>query len=181
VTSIDIGSAVKANAENCPVSERHRIGQAGIPRLPSASGQFDVVLDHYTRSLSWWTNTAPLFRAVLRRLSAERGLRWTERLVDWLLRLHRTARRTWLAHALVSRFSPVPSYYHAHPGLGNELQREWVLLETDDSPTDWHRRLLGRRTLGRILAQAGVTAIWCQKGGNGLEAGAMRPSPGSRA
>jgi len=210
VTSIDLSTAVEANAESCPGSERHRIAQADILRLPFAPGQFDIVfclgvvqhtpdpattiaslasqvkpggwlvLDHYTFSLSWWTKTAPLFRAVLRRLPAESGLRWTERLVDWLLPLHRATRTMWAAHALVSRFSPVLSYYRAHPEIDDELQREWALLDTHDSLTDWHRHLLGRKALRRILAQAGLTPIWCEKGGNGLEARAIRPLPGSR-
>ncbi len=211
VTSIDLSPAVEANAENCPVSEWHRIAQADIQCLPFAPGQFDVVfclgvvqdtpdpvatvaslashvkpggwlvLDHYAYSLSWRTKTAPRSRAVLRRLPAESGLRWTERLVDWLLPLHRATRKIRPAHALVSRFSPVLSYYRAHPELDDALQREWALLDTHDSLTDWHRNLLGRNALRRIVARNGLTAIWCEKGGNGLEARAMRPLSRRRA
>jgi SAM-dependent methyltransferase len=205
VTSVDLSSAVDANAENFPVTDRHRIAQADIGRLPFAPRQFDAVvclgvvqhtpdpeatisslaahvkpggwliIDHYTYSLSWWTKTAPLFRAALRRLPPARGLRWTERLVDLFLPLHKATRGFHPAHALVSRISPVLTYYRTHPELSGELQREWALLDTHDSLTDWYRHLRSRKAIRRALEVAGLTSIWCEKGGNGVEARAMRP------
>jgi len=44
VTSVDLSSAVDANQANCPQSERHRVVQADVVRLPFAPRQFDVVL-----------------------------------------------------------------------------------------------------------------------------------------
>lgn len=44
VTSTDLSSAVDANQENCPQSERHRIVQCDIYRLPFAAGAYDAVL-----------------------------------------------------------------------------------------------------------------------------------------
>jgi 2-polyprenyl-3-methyl-5-hydroxy-6-metoxy-1,4-benzoquinol methylase len=205
VTSIDLSNAVDANAEAFPVGNGHRVAQADILALPFTPQQFDLVLclgviqhtpdpektiarlashvkpggslviDHYTYSLSWWTKAAPLFRAVLRRLPAESGLRWTERLVSWFLPLHRATRRFYPAHVVVSRLSPVLCYYRAHPELNDELQREWALLDTHDSLTDWYRHLRSREALWRALKQAGVTPTWCEKGGNGVEARALRP------
>lgn len=205
VTSIDLSSAVDANAENFPVTDRHRIAQADILALPFAPQQFDVVvclgviqhtpdpeatiaglaahvkpggwlvIDHYTHSLSWWTKTAPAFRAVLRRLPVDKGLRWTERLVDIFLPLHKAVRGFRPAQAMVSRVSPVLSYYRAHPELNDKLQREWALLDTHDSLTDWYRHLRSRKAIRRALEKAGLTSIWCEKGGNGVEARAMRP------
>ena len=205
VTSIDLSSAVEANAANFPVNDRHRVAQADILALPFAPQQFDLVIclgviqhtpdpeatiaalaphvkpggwlviDHYTYSLSWWTKTAPLFRAVLRRLPAEAGLRWTERLVKIFLPLHKATRNLYPAHVLVSRLSPVLCYYRAYPEIGDELQREWALLDTHDSLTDWYRHLRSRKAIRRALEFAGLTSIWCEKGGNGVEARAMRP------
>jgi 2-polyprenyl-3-methyl-5-hydroxy-6-metoxy-1,4-benzoquinol methylase len=205
VTSVDLSSAVEANAANFPVSDRHRVAQADILALPFAPQQFDLVIclgviqhtpdpeatiaalashvrpggwlviDHYTYSLSWWTKTAPLFRAVLRRLPAEAGLRWTERLVNAFLPLHKATRNLYPAHVLVSRLSPVLCYYRAYPEIDDELQREWALLDTHDSLTDWYRHLRSRKAIRRALELAGLTAICCEKGGNGVEARAMRP------
>lgn len=203
VTSVDLSVAVEANAENFPPSPSHRIVQADIVRLPFAPRQFDVVfclgviqhtpdpvrtirslaqqvrpggwlvIDHNTHSLSWATKTAPLFRAVLKRLPPETGLRCTEALVRWLLPVHRSVRRAALAQALLSRVSPVLSYYRALPELDDELQREWALLDTHDSLTAWYRHHLGKRAIRQILEDAGLTSVWCEKGGNGVEARAM--------
>ncbi len=211
VTSIDLSAAVEANAENCPPSPRHQVAQADIERLPFAPGQFDVVfclgviqhtpdpartiaslasqvrpggwlvIDHNTHNLSWSTKTAPLFRAVLKRVRPETGLRWTRRLVSWLLPAHRAVRRMPAAQALLSRISPVLTYYRVFPDLNDDLQREWALLDTHDTLTAWYRHHLGRRALRRILERTGLTAIWCEKGGNGLEARAQRPFAPSAA
>ena len=103
MTSIDLSSAVDANQATCPQGAKHRIAQADILALPFLPLQFDIVFclgviqhtpkpeqtitrlydqvkpggslvfDHYTHTLSWYTKTAPLFRHVLRRLSARKG------------------------------------------------------------------------------------------------------------
>ena len=168
VTSVDFSSAVDANQENFPQSEKHRILQADALKLPFADQQYDVVfclgviqhtpspeetirklyaqvkpggwlvIDHYTYKLSYYTKTSPLFRQVLRRLSPEQGLKWTERLTKFFFPLHRAARKIYIAQALVSRISPVISYYHAYP-LPDNLQREWSFLDTHDSLTDWYK------------------------------------------
>jgi 2-polyprenyl-3-methyl-5-hydroxy-6-metoxy-1,4-benzoquinol methylase len=126
VTSIDLSEAVDANQENFPQHETHRIAQADILQLPFAPQQFDVVfclgviqhtprpeqtiaclyeqvkpggtlvIDHYTHSLSWYTKTAPLFRRYLRHLPPDRGIKWTERLVDTLLPLHKSVQHFYL-------------------------------------------------------------------------------------
>lgn len=204
VTSVDLSTAVDANAENFPVGESHRIAQADILRLPFAPEQYDVVLclgviqhtpspeetiaslaaqvkpggwlviDHYTRSWSWYLKTAPLLRQILRRLPAEGGLRWTERLVRWFLPLHRAARRSLPLHVLVTRVSPVFSYYRIHPELGDDLQREWALLDTHDGLTDYYKHFRSRRELVDALLANGLEEIWCERGGNGYEARARK-------
>lgn len=205
VTSIDLSTAVEANAENFPVTKRHRIAQADILRLPFARQQFDIVvclgviqhtpspeatiaslaeqvrpggslvIDHYTQSLSWWLRPAPLVRQILRRVSPETGMRWTQRLVKWFLPLHAATRRNYLLHLLAGRISPVLSYYRLHPELNDELQREWALLDTHDFLTDYYKHFRSRAQVRRTLESLGLTAVWCEKGGNGVEARAMRP------
>jgi 2-polyprenyl-3-methyl-5-hydroxy-6-metoxy-1,4-benzoquinol methylase len=205
VTSIDLSAAVEANRDNCPIDEHHRIAQADITALPFAPGQYDIVLcigviqhtkspeatmehlaaqvkpggslviDHYTHDISWWTKTAPLVRPLLKRVSPEAGLRWTERLVAWFLPLHRAAAKLGPVHALVSRVSPVLCYYRAHPELNEELQREWALVDTHDSLTDYYRHLRSGRSIEQTLQRLGLTNVWWARGGNGIEARAMRP------
>lgn len=205
VTSIDLSEAVDANQENFPQGERHRIAQADIPQLPFAPQQFDVVfclgvvqhtpnpertiacayeqvkpggsliLDHYGYSLSWYTKIAPLFRIYFRRLPPNEGLRWTEWLVDTFLPLHRMVRDFYPAQIFLSRFSPILCYYQTYPNLSDELQREWALLDTHDSLTDWYKHYRTRGQIQRTLERLGVQEIWCKYGGNGIEARGMRP------
>jgi 2-polyprenyl-3-methyl-5-hydroxy-6-metoxy-1,4-benzoquinol methylase len=204
VTSVDLSSAVEANQENFPQDNRHRIVQADALRLPFAPGQYDIVfclgviqhtpnpeetierlytqlkpggwlvIDHYTYNLSSFTKTAPLVRSILRRLPPEAGLHWTEWLVKVFFPLHRAARRSRLAQALLSRISPVLSYYHALP-LDDALQREWSLLDTHDSLTAWYKHFRTKGQIRRSLEGLGATAIWCEYGGNGIEARCCRP------
>jgi 2-polyprenyl-3-methyl-5-hydroxy-6-metoxy-1,4-benzoquinol methylase len=205
VTSIDITEAVDSNQENFPLSEFHRIAQADIEYLPFAPQQFDVVfclgviqntpspelsisclykqvrpggtliIDHYTHSLSWYTKTAPLFCRLFRRLSPEESVKWTEKIVNLLLPIHRMVRNFRPGQMLLSRMSPVVCYYHAFPELDDHLQREWALLDTHGSLTVWYRHVRTRRQIRRTLEQLGLQEIWCEYGGNGVEARGKRP------
>jgi SAM-dependent methyltransferase len=201
VTSIDLSAAVEANQTNFPQGERHRVAQADVLALPFAPRSFDVVFclgvvqhtpdpeqairalyeqvkpggwlvfDHYSRRLGWWLSTAPLFRAVLKRLPAERGLGASKLLVETLLPLHRRAGR---AGVLVRRLSPVQAYYGKLP-LSDDLQREWALLDTHDALRDWHKHFRTRAQIEGTLRGLGLVDVWCAEGGNGVEARGRRP------
>ncbi len=71
---------------------------------------------------------------------------------------------------LLSRLSPVLCYYHAYPDLSDELQREWALLDTHDSLTAWYAHVRSRGRIRRTLQKLGMEQIWCNYGGNGVEA-----------
>lgn len=206
VTSVDLSSAVDANQENCPQDSRHRIAQADILRLPFGPGQFDVVfclgviqhtpspertiaalyeqvapgghlvIDHYTHSFSWYTKSTPLLRPLFKRLSPQRGMQWTEKLVDVLLPLHRLVRGFFPAQAILSRISPVRCYYRMYPQLEDRLQREWALVDTHDSLTDWYKHFRTVEQIRRTLIELGAEVVFCQRGGNGVEAVARRPA-----
>lgn len=204
VTSIDLSEAVEANQDNFPQNQTHRIAQADILHMPFAPQQFDLVVclgviqhtpnpeetiaalyeqvkpggllvfDHYAYSLSYFTKTAPLFRAVLRRVPADVGMTCTEWLVKKFLPLHQKARSFYPAQMLISRLSPVLCYYHVFPELGDELQAEWALLDTHDSLTDWYKHFRTRGQIRGALGQIGATRIWCDYSGNGVEARGFR-------
>lgn len=205
VTSVDLSSAVEANQENFPQNDTHRVVQADIMKFPFATQQYDVVfclgviqhtpvpeitieqlysqvkpggvlvIDHYTHSLSWYTKTAPLFRQYGKRLPPDKGIRLTERLVEVFLPLHKRVRRFRIGQMLLSRVSPVLCYWHAFPQLSDEQQREWALVDTHDSLTAWYRHRLTRGQIKRSLQRLGVEQIWCEYGGNGVEARGFRP------
>jgi SAM-dependent methyltransferase len=202
VTSIDLSEAVEANQQNFPQDERHRIAQADITALPFAPRQYDMVFclgvvqhtvspeatvaslyeqvapggalvfDHYCFQLRRFTQLAPIFRQVLRRMPPTRTLPITQRMVDTLLPLHKRAGRY---APLVSRISPVASYYRTYPQLSDELQREWSLLDTHDSLTDWYKRLRSRRQVEAMITDLGAEVELATRGGNGVEARARRP------
>ena len=206
VTSIDLSSAVDANARNFPIGPNHRIAQADILQLPFAQRSFDIVfclgviqhtpspertieslyehvapggslvIDHYTYTIGWYTKTAPLFRAWLKRLPPDRAARITERMVDVLLPVHKRIAHVPVARSIVHRLSPVLSFYVLYPELDDRLQREWALLDTHDSLTDWYKHFRTANQIRRTLERLGVADIWCERGGNGVEARGSRPA-----
>ncbi len=205
VTSCDLSDAVDANAINFPIGERHRIAQADILRLPFAPEQFDVVfclgviqhtprpeetieklyaqvrpggtlvLDHYDFALSWHTRVAFLARELLRRLPAEHGLRATEWLVESFLPVHKLARHSRVMQALLARISPITTYYYSIPELPDALQREWALLDTHDSLTDWYKHFRSAAQIRACLARLGANVIQCRSDGALVVARASRP------
>jgi SAM-dependent methyltransferase len=199
VTSVDLSSAVDANQDNFPQSDRHRIFQADVMQLPFAPAQYDVVfclgviqhtpspeatiaklfeqvrpggwlvIDHYTYGLGYLTKSAALFRLVLRRMSPEQGSKWTNRLVATFFPLHRAVRNHRLAGLLLSRISPISCYYGKLP-LTDRSQLEWSLLDTHDGLTDWYKHFRTRKAIKRVLDNLGTVDTWCEYGGNGVEA-----------
>lgn len=212
VTSIDLSDAVEANQQNCPQSSAHRIAQADILKLPFRPGQFDLVLclgviqhtpqpertmaalveqvkpegaiaiDHYTYTLSEFTKIAGALRPLLKRLSPDTGLQWTERMVRTLLPFHKGLRHSRAAQMIFSRFSPVICYYNSHPQLTDEMQYQWALVDTHDFLTCWYRRFRTCSQIERTMKSLGLDEIVCEYAGNGVEArGLRRNSEGSLA
>jgi SAM-dependent methyltransferase len=205
VTSIDLSTAVDANVLNFPVNETHRIAQADIMKLPFKQQSFDVVLclgviqhtpdpeatiarlyeyvapggmlviDHYTYAIGRYTKSAPLFRMVLKRMPPQKSIRITERLVDVFLPWHKRVAHNRLGRAIVHRISPVLSFHAMYPELDDRLQREWALLDTHDSLTDWFKHLRTQGQIRRTLETLGLESVWCEYGGNGVEARGVRP------
>ena len=205
VSSVDLSDAVDANHENFGQNVRHRIAQADIMTLPFRPKQFDIVIclgviqhtpdsgrtiealynqvkpggsliiDHYTYSLGYFTRTAPIFRAFMRKMKRGTTIRFTERMVDLLLPIHKAVRRVRLAQTVLSRISPLVVYYQGLPELNDEQQREWSLLDTHDSLTDFYKRFRTKRQIISKLASMGSESIWSEYGGNGVEARCMRP------
>lgn len=206
VTSIDLSAAVEANAEMFPPGQSHRIAQADIMNLPVEQQSYDVVfclgviqhtpcpektieqlyrfvapggtlvIDHYAHSLRRYTTVNLFYRAWMKHLPLDKAMRVSRRLVDIFLPLHKRFERNRIMNALISRISPIRSYYTQFPELPDELQREWSVLDTHDSLTDWYKHLRTRGQIRRVLERLGLTDIWCEYGGNGVEARGTRAS-----
>jgi 2-polyprenyl-3-methyl-5-hydroxy-6-metoxy-1,4-benzoquinol methylase len=205
VTSLDLSSAVEANATNFPVTASHRIVQADINRMPFRENSYDLVLclgvvqhtpdprqtvaqlyryvkpggtvvvDHYRWSLAWYTKTAPLFRMVLKRLPTATSMKVIERMVDTMLPLHKWASRNRVSRAIVGRVSPLLTFYVLYPELNDRLQREWAMLDTHDSLTDWYKHRRSKEQVVSMLKGIGMHHIHAEYAGNGVEARGRKP------
>jgi 2-polyprenyl-3-methyl-5-hydroxy-6-metoxy-1,4-benzoquinol methylase len=205
VASVDLSSAVEANRDNCPISERHQIIQADLTGLPFEEEQFDVVLcvgvlqhtpspetsmaalyrqvrpggtlviDHYRRRWSSYLGTVPLVRAVVRRLSPERAAVVVEHLVRRGLPVRRSVDRVPILRSLIGRLIPVVSYGREYPQLTDALQEEWSYLDTYDSLTDWYKHTRSVASIRRALTALGLEDLIVRRGGNGVEASGRKP------
>jgi SAM-dependent methyltransferase len=133
-----------------------------------------LVIDHYTYTLSEFTKTAAILRPFLKRLNPSTGLKYTERMVDILLPVHKSVRRWRVSHMILSRISPVLCYFNAYPQLSDQMQHEWALVDTHDSLTCWYRRFRTRAQVERALQSLRLEKVVCWYGGNGVEARAQR-------
>lgn len=99
-----------------------------------------------------------------------------EKLVNkYVLRCKRFAGNK-VINVLHNRISPVITYYRAFPQLTDKQQEEWALLDTHDSLTDWHKNFRNKPQMESLLTKLGATNIWCEYGGNGVEARCKKPA-----
>jgi len=138
-----------------------------------------LVLDHYTQTLAYYTKLSEwLLRPILKRVSPAKGLTVTKALTRIFFPLHRAVRNIKPLQMLLSRFSPLLTYYHLFPQLNDQLQYEWAELDTHDSLTDFYKHLRSAPSIRRTLQALGSQNIWVAKGGNGVEARCQKP-PGN--
>ena len=135
-----------------------------------------LVIDHYTHTLSRYTKIgALLLRPVLKRLSPHAGIATTERITNLFFPLHRAVRYSRLMQVLLSRISPLATYFHTIPKLDDRLQYEWARLDTHDGLTDYYKRLRTGPQLQRALSRVGAADIHVAKGGKEIEVRCRRP------
>jgi len=205
LVSADMSSAVEVNNENFPASKNHTIIQADINDMPYADESFDVVIclgviqhtpipeqtirnlyklvkkggvlviDHYTYTRSRLFRLAPLYRMVLKGRSSSETIPFTQRLVKRYLPLHKKFAKNKIISVLLNRISPVISYYNLFPEFSDQQQEEWALLDTHDSLTDWFKHMRNKKQIKFLLKRLEAINIWCEYGGNGVEARCTKP------
>lgn len=135
-----------------------------------------MVIDHYAPNISHYTKiTSLLLRPALKRLSPRMGTIATEILTKLFFPLHRLVKNSTLIQLVLSRISPLLTYYHIYPQLNDRLQYEWALLDTHDSLTDYYKHFRTGPQIARLLSTLGAQDIWVAKGGNGIEARCRKP------
>jgi len=169
VTAIDLSVAVLANLENNGKNSNLRIARASITDLPFENEQFDIVFcpgvvqhtpdpsrsiselykqvkpggwlvfDQYRYNLSSILKVTWIVRLILKRLSPEKGLTFTDWLVKLWLPAHRKVANKRILEVLLFRISPITSHYAGYPGMSEEDQIAWSRLATHDNLTDFHK------------------------------------------
>jgi SAM-dependent methyltransferase len=199
VWSLDLSNAVDANALNCPVTPSHVILQADASDIPLRHNFFDFVIcvgvlqhteypgrvvdelirvtkpggficiDHYRLTFSFVTRLLPIYRFLLKLLPIKDTLKTAKVLVALLLPIHKFLGGTVFGYALLSRVSPIVSYYHRFPELSEGSQNEWATLDTHDSLFDRFKKLHTTRSLRQFLERRGADIIKLEKAGIGFE------------
>lgn len=201
VVSVDLSDAVDSNQRNFPISENHFICQADINTLPFKDDFFDIVvclgviqhtrnseeaisslyshvkkngylvIDHYRRTLSFLTRLLPIYRFILKYVKIIDSLKFTERIVKFWFPLHKILGRNLFFYAILSRFSPIVTYFHSYPLLSLQAQYDWSIMDTHDSLFDYYKRLKTLTDISETLNKLpGASNIIVKKGGIGIEA-----------
>jgi hypothetical protein len=135
-----------------------------------------LVIDHYKYNPGeFFMRTTTWYRRKLRKKSFNETLEVTTRLVKKYLPWHKRFAGNRVMRVLLNRISPVDTYYQTYPELNDQLQYEWALLDTHDSLTDWYKHLRNTKQISSTLEGLGAVDIWCEYGGNGVEARCQKP------
>lgn len=201
VVSVDLSDAVDSNQRNFPISENHYICQADINYLPFKDDFFDIVIclgviqhtrnseeaiyslyshvkkkgslviDHYRLTPSFVTRLLPIYRFILKYLKIKDSLQFTERLVKAWFTLHKILGRNLISYAILSRFSPIVTYFHSYPLLSLQAQYDWSIMDTHDSLFDYYKRLKTLTEISETLNNLPEASnVIVKKGGIGIEA-----------
>jgi len=129
-----------------------------------------LVFDHYRPEFRRFTKlSAFLIRPILKRLPNNTQMKICEALVNFFLPFHKFFSKSEFAHRLFSRISPILSYYHSYPELSDELQKEWALLDTHDSLTDWFKHLRSAAQIKAVLEELKVKDLKINNSSHGVE------------
>ena len=135
-----------------------------------------LVIDHYPRNLAHYTRLGEhTLRPFLKRLPPGKAFGVTQALTRLFFPLHRAVRRVRPAQMLLSRVSPVLTYFHALPELDDKQQYDWAELDTHDSLTDWFKHVRTPGEIRRAFETLGAIDSWVALGGNGVEARCRKP------
>jgi SAM-dependent methyltransferase len=205
VHSIDLSIAVDANRKNIGNAPNYVVAQADLRVPPFESESFDLVIclgvlqhtpspeesirslwsmvrpggelvvDHYTWTLSLVTKLAPLYRLALLKMPAMSAKRVTDAMTRLFFPLHWRVRRVRPAQMLLSRVSPCLVYFAAFPELSYEQHFEFTRLDTFDHLTDRYKHLRTKGQIETTLAALGAQDIFATYAGNGVEARCRKP------
>jgi len=83
--------------------------------------------------------------------------------------LHRRYARSIFPYLLITRLSPIVSYYHRRLGLSEQQMHQWGYLDTHDQLTDRHKHLFTEGRIRRYCREIGLDIVMLKRAGNGFE------------
>ena len=204
VCSTDISLAVDTNKANFPISSEHSVIQADVAYLPFKPDTFNIVfclgviqhtpnpektieqltnfvapggwliIDHYGKSASWYFRSAPIARAILKRLPHERAL-YISRKMYFAAKPFYLKSKNRFYRKFLNIIFPVVFFDNEIPELPSNFKDEWSILDTFDSLTDWYKHRRSVNQISRELEKLNLIDIECFAGGNGVVARARKP------
>jgi len=70
--------------------------------------------------------------------------------------------------------SPIVDYHDVYPELNKKQLREWAILDTHDTLTDYYKHLRSKQEIEQILTKANMVDSKVWVGGNGIEARSIK-------
>jgi len=202
---IDLSVAVEVNKENIGAATNYQIAQASVYEIPYPKASFDVVIcigvvqhtpssertiealwsmvkpggqlviDHYMWRLGYYFNPATYWRLYLKEIKPEKSKKIVDKLVDIFFPIHWALRNAPVLDWFVKRVSPVMTYMSHFPKISREEQYQFSKLDSYDSLTDYYKHLRTPSQIRKELESLGAKDIYVTKGGNGVEARAIKP------
>ena len=138
-----------------------------------------LLLDHYPPNYPM-PGLRRLLRVLLLKTGEEFRMAFVKTMVAILWPIHKATcqnRILWISRLRqpLLKYSPVVDYQDAYPSLGSRLLYEWAILDTHDTLTDHYKHLRSAEEIQSCLGSCGMTNIYTQLAGNGVEARAVKP------
>jgi len=176
IVSIDLSTAVDANALNFPVTDNHMVIQANGSNLPFKEGEFDfviclgvlqhtpspettvkdlfrvvkpggwLIIDHYGKNIKWYLRSAPLFRFFLKQFNPNTSFKIVSAIYHGSLRFFQFSNNR-IHRKICNVIFPIVFFDKEFPDLPDWAKKEWGLLDTYDSLTDRYKH---RRSVNQI-------------------------------
>lgn len=139
-----------------------------------------LAIDHYRWNL-WKVLPPPLgdaeklYRRIALALPAAKRESFVNALVEFWFPIYWKTRRSKIMRKILGRTAGIHFYYGEKDLRTRERFYEWSLLDTHDGMTDHFKRFRTCAQIERTLRQLGAVELNVRRGGNGVEAIAMKP------
>ncbi len=140
-----------------------------------------LYLDHYTYGYPT-TPVRRFLRILLKRMDNLISLKCVQTLTSFLWPLHRISFRYKNVpgfsqfRSLLLFWSPVVDYHETLPILGEKMLREWAILDTHDTLTDYYKHLRSPEEISEYLSKNLMKDIDIEFAGNGIEVRGVKSS-----